>query len=222
MRTPKDVPDGIAYRERIVGNPSPALVGALARTYGLGTENISPDWRLSEAETFAWYMLDLDLSVFDCVGKDILDIGCGQGAFKKGLMRMFPPRRFVNLDAVVRNAETLDICADANRLPFPDESFDLVIARGSISHTEPHALAEAARVTRRGGTCKIGSITLHRCCWKLYTKGDPKQFSVRTREAFYELATSLRLRFLGIGVHVFRNIHPESGSWDEWLELRRA
>jgi SAM-dependent methyltransferase len=51
--------------------------------------------------------------------------------------------------------------ANAERLPFPDEAFDIVVSSGVLHHTPDvsRAIQEAHRVTRRGGT---GLITLYR------------------------------------------------------------
>jgi SAM-dependent methyltransferase len=51
--------------------------------------------------------------------------------------------------------------ANAERLPFPDEAFDIVVSSGVLHHTPDvfRRIQEAHRVTRRGGT---GLITLYR------------------------------------------------------------
>ena len=49
-------------------------------------------------------------------------------------------------------------CADVHSLPFPDNSFDLVVSRGSIPFWRDHRLAarEIMRVLRPGGVALVG------------------------------------------------------------------
>jgi ubiquinone/menaquinone biosynthesis C-methylase UbiE len=55
-----------------------------------------------------------------------------------------------------RSAQELRV-ADAENLPYPDNSFDLVYSWGVIHHSPdtPKCLAEIVRVTRPGGTIKL-------------------------------------------------------------------
>jgi SAM-dependent methyltransferase len=57
------------------------------------------------------------------------------------------------LDELGRGAHVRLVCACADHLPFPDQSFDLVVAENLIEHTRrPEAvLVEAGRVRRAGG-----------------------------------------------------------------------
>jgi len=52
--------------------------------------------------------------------------------------------------------------ANAERLPFVDESFDVVVCRAALHHFEdpPRALAEAARVTRVGGRIVMSDLVV--------------------------------------------------------------
>jgi SAM-dependent methyltransferase len=97
-------------------------------------------------------------------GRDVLEIGVGMGAdhlewAKSG------PRRLAGVDLTARAVEwtTLRLAshgfepevqeADAEHLPFPDESFDLVYSWG-VLHCSPdtrRAFREAHRVLRPGG-----------------------------------------------------------------------
>ena len=96
----------------------------------------------------------------------ILDLGTGTGRALPALAARFPDAELVGLDitpAMLRVAasrpgntagnEPLLVCADAARLPFPDQSMDLVFSSLAI-HWSPaldEVLAEVRRVLRHPG-----------------------------------------------------------------------
>jgi ubiquinone/menaquinone biosynthesis C-methylase UbiE len=101
--------------------------------------------------------------------EDALEVGAGTGYFSLNLLRA----------GVIDNATAVDIssgmlavlsdtaerlglsvetvCADAERLPLPDESFDLVFGHAVLHHLPSleTALAEFSRVLKPGGTLAI-------------------------------------------------------------------
>lgn len=95
--------------------------------------------------------------------RDVLEVSCGHGGGASYLTRTFKPRSYVGLDL---NPRGIAFCrerhrvpglqfvqGDAQRLPFPDASFDVVI-NVEASHCYPSFrsfLAEVARVLRPGG-----------------------------------------------------------------------
>lgn len=94
----------------------------------------------------------------------VLDVGCGPGDLLRGMARQHDGwRLLVGLDfsagmaagaagaAVGRSAHF--IVADAQANPFPDWSFDVVMARHMLYHVPDidRAVAEAVRVLRPGG-----------------------------------------------------------------------
>jgi ubiquinone/menaquinone biosynthesis C-methylase UbiE len=99
----------------------------------------------------------------DLSGKRVLEVGCGHGGGASYLMRTLHPASYTGLDlnsagiAFCRkrhNLAGLDfVRGDAEKLPFPDQSFDAVINVESSSHYPrfPRFLAEVARVLRPGG-----------------------------------------------------------------------
>jgi len=101
-------------------------------------------------------------SFFDTVvprpGRRTLELGCGEGRVARDLTRR--GHSVVALDTsptLVRAAKAADsaghyLLADAARLPFPDASFDLVVAYNSLMDVSDMAVvvAEAARVLRPG------------------------------------------------------------------------
>jgi ubiquinone/menaquinone biosynthesis C-methylase UbiE len=96
----------------------------------------------------------------------MLEIGAGTGYFTLNLLRQGIAGEATAIDIspgmldVLRATAAelgLDVHtepADAERLPFPDESFDLVLGHAVLHHVPdlPAALAECARVLRPGGT----------------------------------------------------------------------
>ena len=64
----------------------------------------------------------------------------------------------INRPAVTHPERETAVLADAARLPFPDEAFDLVVAYMSLHDIDemPQAVAEAARVLGRCGRSSRG------------------------------------------------------------------
>jgi SAM-dependent methyltransferase len=93
--------------------------------------------------------------------ESILDIGTGPGDFPQRLSQNGHRGRIVGIDAsagmIARaksgGAQIEFLQADAQSLPFADESFDVVTARHMLYHVKdiPLALRETCRVLRPGG-----------------------------------------------------------------------
>jgi len=94
-------------------------------------------------------------------GKRILDVGCGLGTYVKK-MRDFSEEVYgvdVDPEKVAEASRTLPNIhlAPAEKLPFPDGFFDVVLLHEVIEHVEDdrQAIREAHRVIREGGRIVI-------------------------------------------------------------------
>lgn len=110
----------------------------------------------------------------DCRGKEVLDLGCGNGYLARRFAREGAGVTAVDSSSrMIRNAQAHDpenhlkivyIHADANRLSMlPDASFDLVFANMSLMDIEDAegAIREVSRVLKREGRF-VASIS-HPC-----------------------------------------------------------
>ncbi|EFG77335.1 phthiotriol/phenolphthiotriol dimycocerosates methyltransferase [Mycobacterium parascrofulaceum ATCC BAA-614] len=116
-----------------------------------------------EANRFPIQLYHRTAAQVDLHGKRVLEVGCGHGGGASYLMRTFRPASYTGLDL---NSDGIEFCrqrhnvaglkfvqGDAENLPFPDESFDVVINIES-SHLYaqfPRFLTEVARVLRPNG-----------------------------------------------------------------------
>ncbi|HUP32852.1 MAG TPA: class I SAM-dependent methyltransferase [Gaiellaceae bacterium] len=122
---------------------------------------------LGPARRFAaWDRYQRVAEVVDGLGDDllVLDVGCGPGP----IARMLADRhRFVGVDIAREPLDQfarfgLAVVADALRLPFRDETFDVVLCTQTLYHLPlDGALNEIARVTRRSGYLVLQQDMLH-------------------------------------------------------------
>jgi ubiquinone/menaquinone biosynthesis C-methylase UbiE len=125
-----------------------------------------------EAQARARYYLEPYIFGFarfaDGRGRDVLEIGVGMGADHLQWAKA-SPRSLTGIDLTPRAIEitraridayglssTLE-CADAEHLPFPDNSFDIVYSWGVLHHSPdtPRAISEVHRVLRPGGVARV-------------------------------------------------------------------
>jgi SAM-dependent methyltransferase len=121
-------------------------------------------------------------------GKEVLDAGCGVG-YGTRLLAGHGPARLVGVDS----AELVE--ADLRGLPFPADSFDLVVCFEVIEHVEGHeqVLDELRRVLRPSGTLLISSPNRD-----VYAPGNPHHVHEFLPD---ELRHALGQRFEHVGLH---------------------
>ncbi len=128
--------------------------------WGTAPDFVGPRHELREK-----LLLDLFLSAGP--RERVLNVGAGQGSFT----RLLEDRGFavVSTDVTASAIEVLRrsvrgevMVADFTDLPFPDQSFDAVVAGEVLEHIEDdrRALAEAARIVRPGGVIAL-SVPAH-------------------------------------------------------------
>ena len=121
---------------------------------------LEPD---EEPNRYAIQLYDYVVRAVDLQGKDVLEVACGRGGGAAYVARRFKPRSYVGVDLW---RSSVDFCTDeyhieglsfrrgdAEKLPFDDASFDVVINVES-SHLYDHVdrfFAETRRVLRPGG-----------------------------------------------------------------------
>jgi ubiquinone/menaquinone biosynthesis C-methylase UbiE len=109
----------------------------------------------------AWHRMT-ERRLGDVAGRDVLEIGCGRGAFARLLAERGAHVTAADFSpaAVELTAETLAdfpdcraLVADVEAIPFGDGAFDLVISQETLEHVpQPRqGLAELVRVTKPGG-----------------------------------------------------------------------
>ncbi len=97
----------------------------------------------------------------------VVDLGCGPGRGLGALAAKFPQARLIALDsspAMLAAAgaafpSATRICSEAESLPFPDASIDLIFANLLMPWCDPQRLAgECARVLREDGLVLISTV----------------------------------------------------------------
>lgn len=116
-----------------------------------------------EPNRFCIQMYHRTATQVDLAGKQVLEVGCGHGGGASYLTRTLRPASYTGLDL---NPAAIALCkrrhrepglefvqGNAENLPFPSQSFDVVINIESSCHYPhfPRFLAEVARVLRPDG-----------------------------------------------------------------------
>lgn len=183
----------LAILSALTGAVTAAVVfGLSALAFVLFVSSYLRTSRVGKFEVWARVLGDLRLRG----DEHVLDLGCGCGALLMTAAKLLPHGRAVGIDlwradqsgnspdATRRNAELEGVAdrtevetGDMTRLPFADETFDLVISNWAV-HNIPSAegrqaaIDEAARVLRPGGRLAIADL-LHtkRHCARLQDLG---------------------------------------------------
>jgi SAM-dependent methyltransferase len=139
--------------------------------------SFNEDWEREARNWLAWARTpghdaywDYSPRFFDLLpppGRATLEVGCGEGRVARDLAEH--GHRVTGVDAsptLLAAAQEADpqgdyVLADAADLPFPDETFDLVVAYNSLMDVQdmPGAVREAARVLEPG--CRFCACVVH-------------------------------------------------------------
>lgn len=115
--------------------------------------------------------IDIPAAIIDCLrlpnDLDFLDIGCGTGYLIERLAHIGHAGRLFGLDLVRPSiADTPGkryTAGDAEYMPFPDDTFDVITCLHTLSHITdlPAAMREAQRALRDRGTYIATANSLH-------------------------------------------------------------
>ncbi len=144
--------------------------------YQIGTKNnlFQKIWHRKKIKNSFSILRDLKF-------KNFLDIGCASGYFISEIAKIYPHVKFYGIDIydkAISYAKTvyhnIDFkVASAEKLPFKNETFDLIINVETIEHVEnpEKVLVEIKRVLKKNGTAIItmdsGSL-LFRIVWFIW------------------------------------------------------
>ena len=168
--------------------------------------------------------------------RDCLDLGCGEGQMTVELAQVTDlevtgldvepevlelARRYAQ-ECEIDDSRIHWVCADAHSLPYPDNSFDLVVSRGSMPFWRDHAQAmrEILRVLRPGGLAFIGGGCGRLCppeVWESVRPGGGTDKEVGEVFHFPFPISNLDALMVRVGVSDYR-VLTEGG---DWLEFRK-
>lgn len=138
--------------------------------------------------------------------KNILDIACGTGRF----FYLYAPREIYGMDiskAMLKEAKKRKgvkikklLVADAEKIPFKDNMFDVVITSQFIMHTPfyKNIIREMTRVAKKGGSLIIDFPNKYSISY-FFTKARVKKgvfryYNLFTRKEIYEIAKENNLK----------------------------
>jgi malonyl-ACP O-methyltransferase BioC len=144
---------------------------------------IAFDSHAAEYESYAWVQrrvvtrLMALLTQMHPAPRSVLDIGCGTGMLLRGVGERFPDAALAGIDlapgmvtatrsALIERKGAVVVAGDAEQLPFPDGSFDLVVSTSTFQWLENHdnAFAEAYRVLAPGGSFRFALFGARTLC----------------------------------------------------------
>lgn len=128
-------------------------------------ERITPELAETKPYTWAHHVARYKFACQYCQDRDVLDVGCGAAYGTEMLRKEGQARLVVGLDINLDHVQSINtlgltlIRGDAMKLPFNDESFDVITAFEVIEHLDDpqKALGEIRRVLKTGGVALIST-----------------------------------------------------------------
>ncbi len=171
-------------------------------TRGLDREDRTAFFRTLEEDRYRLEPYIHGFAQFDRgAGRDVLEVGVGAGTDHVQWARAGARLSGIDLtqEGVDLATERLQLeglesdlrVADAENLPFPDASFDIVYSYGVLHHSPntPRCISEVRRVLRPGGTALIMVYNLHSWAafnlWVLHCAGRGRPFR-SPRQAIFD------------------------------------
>jgi ubiquinone/menaquinone biosynthesis C-methylase UbiE len=198
------------------------------------------NWRETQLDSFTKTKIT-EVRLKRCLGSDlcndlqlnertVLEVGCGAGRFTEVFLKSFPKLILSSVDlsnAVEANQINFPqnerhqiLQADATKLPYENNSFDLVVCLGVIQHTPnpEDTIEELFKKVKPGGTLVIDHYTKS---FSFYTKLTAqllrpivKRMSYNKRMKFVKLLTNTffpvhkLLRNIPLGQTLFSRVSP--------------
>ncbi len=148
--------------------------------YQTGVKNNLFQWLW---HTWKWNSMEKFFKNLNTKPVKILDVGCASGFLTSQIAAFFPLSESFGIDSYKKAIEfgrktypnIKFKFADAHRLPFKNESFDLITCIETLEHLEnpEGAISEMYRCIRRNGRVLIGQDTdnlLFKMIWIIWTK----------------------------------------------------
>ncbi len=148
----------------------------------------------------------------------VLDVGCGTGSLATTIARLTKAAKIVGIDASKSFIEYASAqCADgrvefatgdAQKLAYPDASFDCCLSLLAINHIKnaPQAVLEMRRVTKSGGVVATamwdgtGANPFNDCFWDVAIALDASVTRASERQGAYSSAEALSSLWLSAGL----------------------
>jgi len=178
--------------------------------------------------------------------KTILDVGCGKGTHMREFQKLgydvtgidkLEEARELSPDLHIQIADL-----ESNILPFPDNTFDVVILKQVLEHIHrpDHCMGEACRVLRPGGRViiELPDFARHKNFYSDYTHVTPfvlesltnilliHGFNIVEVKRFYQLPFLWEMPWLSFLIPFFRLFpepkNPLKNHWTKWVWCSRG
>jgi SAM-dependent methyltransferase len=156
-------PSEIAKHRDYYDRAADAIPQFTVLNYGFSSEPETSVIPATEPEFYCLRLYEHTVRDTPLAGRDVLEVSCGRGGGANFVSRTFEPQRYVGVDLSHENVRLASeraarqgltfVIGDAERLDFPDGSFDVVIniEASHLYDDRCRFFAEVLRVLRPGG-----------------------------------------------------------------------